>query len=142
LRDISLAIGLDDLSTDPRFSNFALAMANRTTLHDLLRAHFATNTTAHWIAKLEARDILCAPVRSLLEALEDPQTEINGMKLHAAQDSGDKLGVIGSPVHLSDDGFALRRNPPAVGADGGPVLAECGYAPDEIAALRAEGVVA
>jgi formyl-CoA transferase len=142
LREISLAIGLADLSADPRFCTFALSMANRTTLHDVLRAHFATNTTAHWIAALEARDILCAPVRNLQAALADPQTEINGMIIRAEQEGGDPLGVIGSPVHLSDDGFALRLPPPRVGAHGADVLAEHGYDADAIAAMRAEGVLA
>lgn len=142
LREISLAVGLADLSADPRFCTFALSMANRTLLHDVLRAHFATNSTAHWIAALEARDILCAPVRSLRAALEDPQTEINGMLLHAPQESGDPLGVIGSPVHLSDAGFALRLPPPQVGAHGADVLAEHGYDADAIARLRADAVVA
>jgi crotonobetainyl-CoA:carnitine CoA-transferase CaiB-like acyl-CoA transferase len=142
LREISLAIGMPDLSADPRFCTFELAMRNRTVLHDMLRAHFATNSTAHWIAALEARDILCAPVRNLLAALDDPQTEINGMKLRKAEDNGDELRVIGSPVHMSDDGFALRLSPPRIGADGTDVLAELGYDPGAIAALRAEGVLA
>ncbi len=142
LREISVAVGLADLSADPRFCTFALSMANRTELHDVLRAHFATNSTAHWIAALEARDILCAPVRSLRAALEDPQTEINGMLLRAPQESGDPLGVIGSPVHLSDAGFALRLPPPQVGAHGAAVLAEHGYDADAIARLRADAVVA
>jgi formyl-CoA transferase len=142
LREISLAIGLEDLSADPRFCSFTLAMANRTELHDLLRAHFRNGTTAHWIAALEARDILCAPVRSLQEALADPQTAINGMLLRAAQDGGDELGVIGSPVHLSDDGFALRRPPPRIGAHGAEVLAEHGYDAEAIATLRRDGVLA
>ena len=142
LREISLAVGLADLSADHRFCTFALSMANRTELHDVLRTHFATDTTAHWIAALEARDLLCAPVRSLRAALEDPQTEINGMLLRAPQESGDPLGVIGSPVHLSADGFALRLPPPCVGAHGADVLAEHGYDADTIARLRADAVLA
>jgi len=142
LREISLALGLDDLSADPRFCTFALSMQNRTVLHDVLRAHLLTNTTAHWIAALEARDLLCAPVRNLLTALEDPQTEINGMKLSAPLDDGGELRVIGSPVHLSDDGFALRLPPPRVGAHGAEVLAEHGYDEAAIAALLAQGVLA
>ena len=137
LREISLAIGLPDLSADPRFNNFALSMANRTELHDVLRAHFATDTTAHWIAALEARDLLCAPVRNLAAALADPQTEINAMLVHSGS-----LRVVGSPVHLSDDGFALRLHPPAVGAQGAEILAEHGYEAAEIATLRQDGVLA
>jgi len=142
LREISLAIGLGDLSADPRFCTFALSMQNRTVLHDVLRAHFATNTTAHWIAALETRDILCAPVRNLQAALDDPQTAINGMLLEAPQDSGDTLRVVGSPVHLSDDGFALRMPPPRVGAHGTAVLSEYGYSAEAIAGLRSKGVLA
>ena len=142
LREISLAIGLGDLSADPRFCTFALSMQNRTALHDFLRAHFRTNTTAYWIAALEAQDILCAPVRGIAEALADPQTAINGMTLRAPQEGDDELGVVGSPVHLSDDGFALRFPPPRVGAHGDGILAEHDYTPDEIAALRDAGAVA
>jgi formyl-CoA transferase len=142
LREISLAIGLDDLSADPRFCSFDLSMRNRTLLHGILRARFAADTTARWIAALEARDILCAPVRPLTRALEDPQTEINGMKLRMERPDGEELRMIGSPVHLSDDGFALRLPPPAVGADGQAVLTELGYRADAIAALRAKGVLA
>ena len=137
LREISLAIGLPDLSADPRFDSFARSMANRTELHGVLRAHFATDTTAHWIAALESRDILCAPVRDIAAALADPQTEINAMLL----ESGD-LRVVGSPVHLSNDGFALRMNPPAVGEHGADILAELGYAEAEIAALLQDRVLA
>ena len=64
------------------------------------------------------------------------------MKLRLPQDGGDELRVVGSPVHLSDDGFALRLPPPHVGADGADVLTELGYDSGAIAALRAEGVLA
>lgn len=142
LREISLAVGLPDLSADPRFCTFALAMQNRTALHDVLRGHFLTGTTAHWIGALEARDVLCAPVRRLAEALDDPQTAINGMLIRAGQPDGEELGAVGSPVHLSGGGFALRHMPPRVGAHGADILAEHGYKPEEIGALQAGGVLA
>jgi len=46
-------------------------------------ARFKTNTTAHWIGKLEEQDLLCAPVHNLAEALADEQVIINGMILQA-----------------------------------------------------------
>ena len=142
LREISLAIGLPDLSADPRFCTFALSMQNRTILHDVLRAHFLTGTTAGWIAALETRDILCAPVRSLAEALRDPQTAINDMLVDSSQPNGDTLGTVGSPVHLSGNGFALRHTPPAIGQHGAEILAELGYGQDEITTLQQAGVLA
>ena len=79
LREISLALGLDDLSQDPRFDTFENSVRNRNALHDILRAQIHTKSTAHWIARLEERDLLCAPVQRLGEALADGQTQINGM---------------------------------------------------------------
>ena len=139
LREISLALGLDDLSQDERFDTFEKCVRNRTALHDVLRARIRTNRTAHWIARLEERDLLCAPVAARRGAGRQ-QTEINGMVVR--QDGGDPLGLVGSPVHLSSGGFALRHPPPALGADGEAILAEIGFDRHEIAGLRADGVVA
>jgi len=141
LRDICTALGLDDLSQDPRFSSFERSVANRNELHAILRARMASNTIAHWMAGLEAQDLLCAPVRKLGEALADAQTAVNGMVLRANGD-GETIGMVGSPVHLSADGFALRHTPPRLGADGAAILAEHGFDGAAIAKLQAEGVMA
>jgi formyl-CoA transferase len=140
LRDISAALGLDDLSLDDRFSTFERSVENRMALHAILRARIATNSTAHWIERLEALDLLCSPVRNLGAALADPQTEINGMLLRAAGET-EPLGLVGSPVHLSDHGFALRHHPPKLGFHGAEILAEHGYDKLAIERLRTEGVV-
>jgi crotonobetainyl-CoA:carnitine CoA-transferase CaiB-like acyl-CoA transferase len=79
LREISLALGLDDLSADSRFADLVASRRNRTALHEILRDRIASADTAHWLARLEERDLLAAPVRSLGEALADPQTAVNGM---------------------------------------------------------------
>jgi crotonobetainyl-CoA:carnitine CoA-transferase CaiB-like acyl-CoA transferase len=141
LRDISKALGIDDLSLDERFNSFARSVENRTALHAILRARIATNSTAHWIERLEALDLLCSPVRNLGAALADPQTTINGMIVCAAGEA-EPLGVVGSPVHLSDNGFALRHNPPKLGFHGAEILAEHGYDQPTIERLRATGVLA
>jgi len=139
LREISLALGLDDLSADPRFADLEASRRNRTALHQILRARIAGADTAHWIARLEERDLLCAPVRSLGEALADPQTAVNGMIVR--RDGDRPLGLVGSPVHLSDSEFELRHAPPALGEDGEAILAEYGFSATEIAGFKREGVV-
>jgi len=141
LQEISAALGIDDLSADARFATFELCVENRAALHAILRARVATNSTGYWMERLEARDLLCGPVRTLGEALDDPQTESNGMVVQAS-DGNERLGLVGSPVHLSDNGFALRHLPPQLGADGAAILAEAGFDTDAISQLRAERVVA
>jgi formyl-CoA transferase len=139
LREISLALGLDDLSADPRFVDLEAARGNRAALHQILRARIASAGTAHWIARLEERDLLCAPVRSLGEALADPQTAVNNMIVR--RDGDQPLGLVGSPVHLSDAEFTLRHAPPALGEDGEAILAELGFGAAEIVAFKRGGAV-
>lgn len=126
MKDIGAVIGMPGLETDPRFATHELRVENREALHALMRARFAEGTTAHWIARLEAQDLLCAPVRPLSAALEDPQVRINDMILEADA-PWDRLRLAGSPVHLSDAPLReIRRLPPRLGEHTEEILAELG----------------
>lgn len=124
LRDICTALGIEDLSAT--YPDLASQRANKPYLQDRFRAVFATDTTAHWIARLEEQDLLCAPVRALGEALEDPQTAINGMLLDFDHPVLGPLRVVGSPVHLSEAPLKLRHAPPRLGEHTDEVIAEFG----------------
>jgi formyl-CoA transferase len=128
MKDIGAALDLPELERDERFDTHEKRAGNRAALHAIMRERFATDTTAHWIARLEAQDLLCAPVRPLGEALADGQVAINRMVLEADA-PWDRLKVAGSPVHLSDAAVAIRRLPPRLGEHTDAVLAELGLAP-------------
>jgi formyl-CoA transferase len=123
--DIGKALGLPGLSTDPRFATHEDRVANKKALQALFRERFASDTTAHWLAKLEEQDLLCAPVRTLAEALADEQAAINGMVLEA-DGVVEKVRVIGSPVHMSDAPVDIRIPPAALGQHTDQVLTEIG----------------
>jgi crotonobetainyl-CoA:carnitine CoA-transferase CaiB-like acyl-CoA transferase len=134
LGDIGAALDLPDLKHDPRFAGHALQVENKPALHAIFRARFATNTTAHWLARLEEQDLLCAPVRTLGEALADEQTAINGMVLETAN-RVETVRVVGSPVHLSDAPVTVRIPPAELGQHTDEVL-------DEIRLSRSGAVTA
>jgi len=123
LRDICAALGLEDLSADPRYSNLNQQFANKATLQATLRERFASDTREHWLARLEAQDILCAPVRDLRDALADPQTRHNGMLLEG-QGEGQDVRFVNSPIDMSRARVTLRRAPPRLGQHNQEVLAE------------------
>jgi crotonobetainyl-CoA:carnitine CoA-transferase CaiB-like acyl-CoA transferase len=125
LQDIGLALDLPDLHLDPRFATFALQVENKATLQAIFRGRFKTNTTAHWLGRLEQQDLLCAPVRTLSEALADEQTAINGMILEA-DGVVERVRVVGSPIHLQDAPVTLRTPPAHLGQHTDEVLAELG----------------
>ncbi len=124
LQDICNALEIEDLS--PQYPTLATQRKNKPFLQETFRERFATNTTAYWLERLEAQDLLCAPVRSLSTALEDPQTEINGMLLDIDHPVLGQMQLIGSPVHLSDVPMGIRRMPPRLGEHTEEVIAEFG----------------
>jgi formyl-CoA transferase len=115
LRDICTALGLPDLSLDPRYGTHDRRMANKAELHQLFRERFATNTRDHWLQRLEEQDLLSAPVRDMREALVDPQTLHNGMILDGGTAGGRPLRFIASPIQMSGTTTGLRRKPPRLG---------------------------
>ncbi len=126
LRDICQALGIEDLSKEERFATLDVQKLHRPELQAIFRKHFATNTTAHWVAALEGVDILCAPVRSLAEALDDPQTAINGLLVEADVTPAGPVRVVGSPLTMSAAPFSVHHAPPTLGEHNGEILSELG----------------
>lgn len=122
LHDICVALGIDDLS--PTYPTLAEQRANKPYLQETFRNVIATNTSAHWLERLEAQDLLCAPVRSLAEALDDPQTAINQMLCPIDHPLLGDITLVGSPVHLSDAPLEVRHTPPRLGEHTDEILQE------------------
>lgn len=141
LRDICTALEIDDLSQQERFSTMELMKKNRPELQEHLRKRFAEESTAHWMNRLEEQDLLCAPVKSLDQALEDPQTAINDMLLETESDDGETIRMVGAPIHMSETPFRLRHAPPHLGEHSETILEELGYDAERISKLREEGVI-
>ncbi|MBM7045982.1 MULTISPECIES: CaiB/BaiF CoA-transferase family protein [Rhizobium] len=123
LRDICEALEIEDLSQYPHYKDFDAQMARRPELQAIFRDNFAKNSTAHWIARLEGVDILCAPVRSLPEALKDEQTIINKMILEAGETPAGPIRLIGSPIDMSSAQVTVRIAPPRLGQHNDEILA-------------------
>jgi formyl-CoA transferase len=124
LRDICKALDLPDLSQEVRFSNLEQQFAHKAELHGILRSRFASDTREHWLARLEAQDLLSAPVRDMREALVDPQTLHNGMILEGAAADGRPLRFVASPIRMSGAAAGLQREPPRLGEHTQEVLAQ------------------
>ena len=115
LRDICAALEIDDLSADPRYCDLTQQFKNKAALQAIFRERYAGNTREHWLARLEAVDILCSPVRDLREALVDPQTLHNQMLIEG-DGEGQRVRFINSPITMSSAQVSLRRAPPGSGS--------------------------
>lgn len=128
LRDICNAFDIEDLSAQERFRDLDAQREHRPELQALFTKTFATNTTEYWVGRLEEVDILCAPVKTLEQALDDPQTAHNGMIFDLDPTAGGPVRLVGSPISMSDAPVTVRNAPPKLGEHTADVLAELGLA--------------
>lgn len=127
LKDICTALEIPDLS--PEYPTLAEQRASKPFLQKTFADRIATNTSAYWLERLEGQDLLCAPVRSLGVALDDPQTAINGMLCPIDHPYLGRINLVGSPVHLSAAPLQVRHLPPRLGEHSAEVLRELAAGP-------------
>jgi len=120
LRDICTSLEIGDLSPD--YPTLEVQRTNKPFLQQIFRDQIATNSSAYWLERLEAQDLLCAPVRTLGDALVDKQTEVNNMLWPIDHPVLGLMTVVGSPVHLSDAPMQVHRLPPRLGEHTDEVL--------------------
>ncbi|MDE2005668.1 MAG: CoA transferase [Rhodospirillales bacterium] len=136
------AFALTHLLEDSRFATNAARVENRQLITDTLTPVLRGQTTAWWIERLEALKVGCGPINKLTEVFADPQVIARGVVREMAHSSGATVKVIANPVRLSETPADYRLPPPTLGEHTDAVLAErLGMGADEIAALRADGVV-
>ena len=118
----------------------------------------ASRTLAEWSALLETVDGCATPVLRLDEVLTQPQTQARGMvvgghrpdaeaagseaiKTTEADSSSGHYRQYAFPLKMTDFEFDISCPPPLLGEHNEEVLSALGYTADEIASLRAKGVV-
>lgn len=143
LQDICRALDVDDLTRDHRFCDLEAQLANREALWPMLDEALGRYTTRECQMRLDAADILNAPVLDYDEVLSDEQVVINDVFTTTEHPDLGDISLVRSPVRLSRtpqiDDFA----PPKLGADTDEVLASVlGYDSERLQALRDKGAIA
>ncbi|WP_088147937.1 CaiB/BaiF CoA transferase family protein [Achromobacter denitrificans] len=130
------AIGLPELSADPRFSTNPQRVKNREELVPLLAERMATGERDHWLAALEGVGVPAGPINTLDQVYEDPHVLARGMKRELPHPAAGKVPMAASPLKFSSSPVEYRRPPPMLGEHTGQVLSErLGLSAEEIQAL-------
>jgi crotonobetainyl-CoA:carnitine CoA-transferase CaiB-like acyl-CoA transferase len=109
------AVGLPQLLADPRFASTTLRAQHQKELKEILEAEFARHSAAEMIAKFEAAGVPCAAINTYSKVLADPQVAHMEWVQEITLPSGDKTRTFASPLRFTGKGFAIRRDPPALG---------------------------
>ncbi|MEW6033617.1 MAG: CoA transferase [Chloroflexota bacterium] len=136
------AIGRPDLENDPRFDTDDKRVANPGLLTALLDQAFASCPRQEWLETLAKYDIPAAPVHRLLELGQDPQIAENDYIVGFEHPRLGNIKIPGYPIGFSQASAGTRSAAPELGEHTEEVLAGiCGYSQDEVAGLRAEGII-
>jgi len=140
LKDISVALGLGDLSEKPVFSTEGLQIENKNQLNALLAQAFLGKTTDDWMTELESKGVLCARINSFDQAARDPQIACNNMIVSMEDPEIGELKLLGTPVRLAGTPPRLKKFPPRLGEHSRAVALEIGYSEEEVARMAKEGI--
>ncbi len=133
--------GCSELARDTQFSSNANRVRNRDLLVPRLASLMKTRPRATWLAALEAAKVPCGAINNLQEVFDDPQVLAREMVVPMRHPLTDTLRLVASPMKLSATPVTYRQAPPLLGQHTDEVLAEFGLRPDQVAQLRAQGIV-
>ena len=137
------ALGLEDIRFEPDYdplSETAREFGKRLTAQ--AEALFREKSVADWLAILDKAGVPAGPVRFVEELVGDEQVAANGLVTELDHSVLGRVKMVGPPVRMSETPLEARTASPALGAHSDAILAEMGYAPAEIQALRDAGATA
>jgi crotonobetainyl-CoA:carnitine CoA-transferase CaiB-like acyl-CoA transferase len=141
-RRLSKVVERPDLASDPRFATNAGRVEHYGALKPELDATFAKWKRKDLVDALIAAGVPCGGVRSVAEALADPQTAAREMVKVLAHPTAGEIRALGSPLKLSETAADVRDAPPVLGQHTDAILRQdVGLSDDEIRGLREAGAI-
>jgi formyl-CoA transferase len=134
-RQFCAALDRPALVDDPRFLDNTARLANRAALVSIVDDCCRAWTTDEFVARLDRHHVPCGRVRSIVEALADPQVAARGMLAYLPHPELGAVPTIGNPMKLSNAPPVYRRPPPALGEHSAEILRELGYDEAEVGHL-------
>lgn len=133
---IARATELEHLIGDERFTGGKARKQNGFAIVDYLDGAFAKRTLSEWAVRLDAEDLVWAPVQTPAQVVDDPQAIAAGAFTEMPTHDGKKVRVPATPVRFHGVDTDPKGPSPHIGQHSDDVLAEAGLTKDEIAALR------
>jgi crotonobetainyl-CoA:carnitine CoA-transferase CaiB-like acyl-CoA transferase len=135
------ALERPDISTDARFNTRELRIANYVALRDELAKTFAARPRQDWAQRLEAHDVPYAPVYGVDEVIDDPQVRHLGMFYQVTHPQQGEVWGVCPPLWIDGSRPGQMTAPPALGEHTDAVLADLGFAGEDVARFKAAKVV-
>lgn len=135
-------LGLEHLTTDPRFITNAERMQHRHALKDELESSLKRRTRMEWTQQMIEHGIPAGPINTLADVFADPQVQACNLVQSVEHPVIGTIRQVGLPLDMPDiaEGRSVRMPPPVFGQHTREILAGFGLAPEDIARLERDNV--
>ena len=127
---------------DSKFDSSIDRLKNQAFIEDELNKVLSTQTSDHWIDKLNKAKVPCAPINKFSDALNDEQVKHRNMIVEVEHPDGGFVKMPGNPVKMSYTNEESYSSPPHLGTNTREILKNWSkYQDDEIEILEKEKII-
>jgi crotonobetainyl-CoA:carnitine CoA-transferase CaiB-like acyl-CoA transferase len=130
-----------ELVEDARFLTSTARLKNWDERLEVMGEVFSTDTTEHWLERLSAEQVPCAPILERHELLTDAQVVANELIEEVDHPQAGRIRHTRPAARFDRTPARVRGFAPTLGQHTDEVLGEIGITEAELAALRAAGTV-
>ena len=137
-------LGLSHLLNDDRYATEAARIKNFDACQTAMQSVLTKETTDMWLTTMQAARVPVAAIRSLADALDDPQLTHRRVLTRTSEDdlaARDQKAVVTAGYLANQDGPTIRSQPPQLGEHTDEILSEAGFDYSQIDYWRNEGVI-
>lgn len=135
----AIAVDQPELLDDPRFKTATLREENKDERLGAMQEAIRQFNSDEIIARLEAKDVPCAPVLTRREMIRHPQIAANGLIEEYDHPQSGRLRFARHPARFSGTPTSVRHPAPVLGNKTREVLEQNGFSSEEIADLEDQG---
>ena len=140
-KSLKSVVNVDSLD-DPKFDSSIDRLKNQTFIENELNKTLSTQTSDHWIEKLNKAKVPCGPINKFSDALNDEQVKHRNMIVEVEHPDGGFVKMPGNPVKMSYTNEESYSSPPHLGTNTREILKNWSkYEENKIKDLEKENII-
>ena len=120
-KSLKSVVNVDSLD-DPKFDSSIDRLENQSFIENELNKTLSTQTSDHWIEKLNKAKVPCGPINKFSDALNDEQVKHRNMIVEVEHPDGGFVKMPGNPVKMSYTNEESYSSPPHLGTNTREIL--------------------